>query len=183
MIKTMALMIGIQGSGKSEFCRRYLNHFTRINLDTLKTRNREKLAILQCHEAGCDYVVDNTNPTREDRARYIPMAKAKGYRVIGYYMQSVLRDCIARNEQREGRERIPAKAIAMTSNRLELPSYTEGFDELYYVGNDGKEMTACEWEENLWILMSWTGRCGNTTPSWPVRPAQPSPCSLVRPPF
>lgn len=149
MSKTVVIMIGIQGSGKSEFCRRYLGGFTRVNLDTLKTRHREKLAILHCHETGCDYVVDNTNPTREDRVRYIAAAKAEGYRVIGYYMQSVLRDCIARNDWRKGRERVPAKAIAMTSNRLELPSYTEGFDELYYVKNDGTAMTVCEWEENL----------------------------------
>ena len=67
--------------------------------------------------------------------------------MIGYYLQSVLRECIARNDRREGRERIPAKAIAMTSNRLELPSYSEGFDELYYVKNDGSEMIVCDWEE------------------------------------
>ena len=148
MEKKMALMIGIQGSGKSEFCRRYMNDYVRINLDTLKTRHREKLAILQCHETGSDYVVDNTNPTREDRFRYIAAAKAAGYRVIGYYMQSALQACIARNDQRSGKERIPAKAIAMTSNRMELPRYDEGFDELYYVANDGQAMTVSEWEED-----------------------------------
>ena len=147
MGKSMIIMIGLQGSGKSEFCRRYLAGLTRINLDTLKTRNKEKLAIQSCHDMECDYVVDNTNPTREDRVRYISAAKAEGYHVTGYYMQSILRECIARNELREGRERIPAKAIAMTSNRLELPSYSEGFDELYYVRNDGNEMIVCEWEE------------------------------------
>ena len=147
MGKSMVIMIGLQGSGKSEFCRRYLNGFTRINLDTLNTRNKERLAILQCHEEGLDYVVDNTNPTREDRAGYITAAKSAGYRVTGYYMQSVLRECIARNDRREGRERIPAKAIAMTSNRLELPRYDEGFDELYYVANNGETMTVAGWED------------------------------------
>ena len=147
MGKRIVIMIGLQGSGKSEFCRRYLKDWERVNLDTLKTRHREKLAILQCHEAGRDYVVDNTNPTREDRARYIAAAKEAGYRVIGYYMQSVLRECIARNDRREGRERVPAKAIAMTSNRLELPRYDEGFDELYYVANDGETMTVVKWED------------------------------------
>ena len=147
MGKRIVIMIGLQGSGKSEFCRRYLKDWERVNLDTLKTRHREKLAILQCHEAGRDYVVDNTNPTREYRARYIAAAKDAGYRVIGYYLQSVLRECIARNDRREGRERVPAKAIAMTSNRLELPRYDEGFDELYYVANDGETMTVVKWED------------------------------------
>ncbi len=62
-------------------------------------------------------------------------------------MQSRLQECIARNNQREGKEKIPAKAIAMTSNRLELPSRSEGFDELYFVGNDGQNMTISEWRE------------------------------------
>lgn len=146
--KTAFIMIGIQGSGKSEFCRRYLPGIERINLDTLKTRRNERRAITACHVRGVDYVVDNTNPAREDRARYIPEAKAMGYRVIGYFMQSRLQECIARNNQREGKERIPAKAIAMTSNRLEMPSFDEGFDELYFVANDGSEMIISEWREN-----------------------------------
>ena len=41
----MAIMIGIQGSGKSTFCNVHLSEFTRINLDTLHTRNKENIAI------------------------------------------------------------------------------------------------------------------------------------------
>ena len=145
--KTIYIMIGIQGSGKSTFCRMYLPEVTRINLDTLHTRNKEKLKINECFDRGCDYVVDNTNPTRKDRLRYIPDAKNNGYYVVGYYMQSQLQECIRRNNERTGKERIPAKAIAMTSNRLELPSYDEGFDELFYVADDGKEMIVEEWRE------------------------------------
>ena len=147
-MKTLYLMIGIQGSGKSEFCRRYLPEVRRVNLDTLKTRNNERRMIAECHESGCSYVVDNTNPTREDRARYIGSAKAEGYRVSGYFMQSRLRECIARNDLREGKEKIPAKAIAMTSNRLELPCLSEGFDELYFVSNDGENMVISDWRDD-----------------------------------
>ena len=42
---------------------------------------------------------------------------------------------------------LEGKAIAMTSNRLELPNRSEGFDELYFVGNDGQNMTISEWRE------------------------------------
>lgn len=147
-MKTAFIMIGIQGSGKSEFCRRFLADAARVNLDTLKTRNNEKRMIADCHVHGVDYVVDNTNPTRADRTRYISAAKEAGYRVIGYFMQSRLQDCIARNDRREGKEKIPAKAIAMTANKLELPSKDEGFDELYFVANDGEAMTISEWREN-----------------------------------
>jgi len=147
-METLYIMIGIQGSGKSEFCRRFLPDVFRVNLDTLKTRNNERRAIEECHRNGLSYVVDNTNPTRTDRERYIPAAKALGYHVVGYFMQSKLRDCITRNNMREGKAKVPGKAIAATSNKLELPSYEEGFDELFFVANDGEKMTVSEWRNN-----------------------------------
>ena len=148
IMKTLYIMIGIQGSGKSEFCRRFLPDVFRVNLDTLKTRNNERKAVEECQHKMISYVVDNTNPTRADRERYIPSAKALGYRIVGYFMQSRLKDCIARNNKREGKARIPEKAIAATSNKLELPSMEEGFDELFFVANDGKNMTVSEWRNN-----------------------------------
>ena len=75
-MKTAYIMMGIQGSGKSEFCRRFLAEVCCINLDTLKTRNNEKRQLENCIARGIDFVIDNTNPTREDRARYIPVANA-----------------------------------------------------------------------------------------------------------
>lgn len=69
---TMVLMIGIQGSGKTEFCRRYLAEgYVHVSLDALKTRKNEQRAITECFADRTDFVVDNTNPTRADRARYI----------------------------------------------------------------------------------------------------------------
>ena len=71
-MSTMILMIGIQGSGKSEFCRQYLaNKYDRVNLDTLKTRNNEQRMIEECFAQRRDFVIDNTNPTKSDRAKYI----------------------------------------------------------------------------------------------------------------
>ena len=67
--------------------------------------------------------------------------------MIGYFMQSRLRECIERNNRRAGKEKIPSGAIAATSNRLEMPSRAEGFDELYYVANDGVTMTISEWRD------------------------------------
>lgn len=147
IMKQAVIMIGIQGSGKSTFCRQYLPDVCRVNLDSLKTRNNETRLIEQCHAEGRDYVVDNTNPTTADRARYIPAAKEAGYQVIGYFMQSRLHECIRRNEARAGKARVPATAIAMTSNKLKMPSYAEGFDELYFVANDGATMTVSEWRD------------------------------------
>ena len=146
MQKTMVIMMGLQGSGKSTFYAKHLaEDYVRVNLDTLKTRYREGLLIDECLREGKSFAVDNTNPTRADRARYISRARENGYHVIGYFMESKIKDCIARNALREGKARVPDNAIAATSNRLEIPSFEEGFGELYFVKNDGKSMIIEEW--------------------------------------
>ena len=146
MQKSMVIMMGLQGSGKSTFYARYLsNDYVRVNLDTVKTRNRESLLIDECLSSGKSLAIDNTNPTRADRARYISLAREHGYRIVGYFMESKIKDCIARNALREGTARVPNTAIAATSNKLEIPSYDEGFDELYFVKNDGESMIIEEW--------------------------------------
>lgn len=148
MEKTMIIMIGLQGSGKSTFCRKNLTDtYVYVNLDTLKTRYREKLLIHECIEQGKSFVVDNTNPTTADRQRYIPLAREAGYKIVGYFMESKLKACIERNNQRSGSAKLPSMAIAATSNKLQIPSYDEGFDELYFVKNDGQTMTIEKWRQ------------------------------------
>lgn len=145
----MIIMIGLQGSGKTEYVHRFLinESFVHVNLDTLHTRNKEQILLNECFEHSQSMVIDNTNPTKEERQRYIVQGKIHGYHVIGVYMQSILQECINRNNKREGKEKIPEKAIASTSNKLELPAYSEGFDEIFYVHNDGVHMWKEEWVE------------------------------------
>ena len=77
--KTLVIMMGIQGSGKSTFYHRFLeSEYVHINLDTLKTRYRESTAFSEAIANGENIAVDNTNPTKADRARYISVAKAAG---------------------------------------------------------------------------------------------------------
>ena len=142
MEKTVVIMMGVQGSGKSTFFADYLaEDFVRVNLDTLKTRNRERLLIEECLATGKNYAVDNTNPTRADRERYIPAARAAGYRVIGYWIRTRVETCLVRNSGREGKARVPDVAIYATARKFEQPDFEEGFDELYIVENDGAGMT------------------------------------------
>jgi predicted kinase len=78
------VFVGIQASGKSSFYRaRFFDTHLRINLDMLKTRHREQLLLHACIEAKQPFVVDNTNPTVEERARYIELASSGGFRVVG----------------------------------------------------------------------------------------------------
>ena len=128
------IFIGIQGTGKSTFYREYfLDTHIRINLDMLKTRHREKFIFQACLSAKQSFIIDNTNPTVEDREKYIMAAKAQGFQVLGYYFDSNLEDCKQRNNQREGKKVIPLVGILSTYKKLVLPSYTEGFDAIYSV--------------------------------------------------
>ncbi len=148
MLKTLNIMIGIQGSGKSTFCKSFFaSNTVRINLDELKTRHREKTLFENSVAESKCIVIDNTNPTVAEREKYIAFAKASGYKIVGYFMQSILKDCIERNEQRTGKEKIPRCAIAATSNKLQMPSYCEGFDEIYFVKNDGNKFTVEKWKD------------------------------------
>ena len=146
--KLAIIFIGIPASGKSTFYRQnFEDEFVHINLDILHTRNNEKALIEKCLLEGKSFVVDNTNPTKENRQRYIPAAKSAGYRVEGYFFQSVLQDCIKRNSRRKGKAKIPDTAVASISNKLEMPDKSEGFDEIYFVSIDEKGFKKERWKD------------------------------------
>ena len=131
------ILIGIQAVGKSSFYQeRFFHTHVRINLDMLRTRHRERLLIRACLEAKQPFVVDNTNVKREERAKYIEAAQAAGFRVVGYYFPSTVRDALRRNNLRTGPRHIPVKGVLGTYKRLQEPSLDEGFDLLYRVRID-----------------------------------------------
>ncbi len=128
------ILIGVQATGKSTFFKeRFADTHVRINLDMLKTRPREKIILEACLKAKQSFVIDNTNPTVFDRQRYIPLAKAAGFEVIGYYFASKIVDVLQRNQQRSGKKRIPVPGVQAAYRKLQLPTMSEGFDKLYYV--------------------------------------------------
>ena len=128
------IFCGIQASGKSTFyCQRLLNSHVRISLDLLRTRHREALLLRFCLATQAKFVVDNTNPTVAERQRYIAPAKAAGYAIVGYYFSSSASEALLRNQLRPAAEQVPEVGIRGTRARLEMPSFAEGFDELYFV--------------------------------------------------
>ncbi|MHB8877749.1 MAG: AAA family ATPase [Myxococcaceae bacterium] len=131
------LLIGIQGTGKSSFYRqRFFDTHVRLSLDMLRTRNRERILFEACLAARQPLVVDNTNVTAAERARYLGKARAAGFRVLGYYFESGLEDALRRNQQRQGKGRIPVAGVIATHRRLQPPALSEGFDELFLVTLD-----------------------------------------------
>lgn len=123
------LLIGIQGAGKSTFYRDcFFDTHVRISLDLLRTRNREKRLLELCLETRQPFVVDNTNPTAAERARYLVPARAAGFEVGGYFFEPDPKGSFERNRQRA--RSVPPAGLFGTLKRLERPRPEEGFDRL-----------------------------------------------------
>ncbi len=128
------VLVGVQGAGKSAWyhanCR---DTHLRLNLDMLRTRNRENILLHACLAAVQPFVVDNTNPTAKGRRRYVELAKAAGFRVNAVVFRISLDEALSRNAQRTGRARVPDVAIRGTCAKLEPVTWAEGFDEITWV--------------------------------------------------
>ncbi len=144
------IFIGLQAAGKSTFyLRRFFRTHVRINMDMVGTKHRERLLLDACLAGKQPFVIDKVNAAAADRARYINLAKVAGFHVVGYYFQSKLDDCLARNAARPEAEQVPKTAILGTYKRLQLPSPAEGFDQLYYVRTTTGEFVVEEWRDEV----------------------------------
>lgn len=141
----LIIFTGVQASGKSTFYMLNLYHsHLRINLDMLKTRHRENIIFEAGLVSKTKMVIDNTNPTKADRARYIQRAKDAGFDVISYYFETDLSSTLERNSYRIGKANIPEVGVRATYKKLEVPSLDEGFDEIFkvkIVGNGDFSLT------------------------------------------
>jgi len=130
----LIIFTGVQASGKSTFYQHYFYHtHLRINLDMLRTRHRENILFEAALTSKTKMVIDNTNMSKSDRARYIERAKEAEFEIISYYFETDLDSTLIRNAQREGKANIPEKGVKATFHRLQIPHTSEGFDELFKV--------------------------------------------------
>lgn len=128
------IFCGIQGSGKTTFYKqRFFRTHLRLSLDLLHTRNKEALFLMTCLATQQRFVIDNTNPTKADRLRYIQAAKVAKFKLVCYFFDTDVSSAILRNNQRIGKERIPIPGIRGTFRKLQVPRYDEGFDQIYIV--------------------------------------------------
>jgi predicted kinase len=131
------VLCGLQGAGKTTLYRdRWLETHVRISMDLLRTRAREAALLELCLSTRQPLVVDNTNPTAADRARYVGPARAAGFKVVGYLVDASPGEALAGNAQRA--RRVPERGVLRTARRFVRPTPEEGFDELWHaVAADG----------------------------------------------
>ncbi len=149
----LEILMGLQASGKSTFCDRTFSKthevISKDRMRNNKNRNRRQTQLIEA-ALHCDrsVVIDNTNPTIEDRASLIRLGQFYNARIIGYFFESDVHRSLERNQQRTGKAKVPDVGIYATIKKLVLPSYSEGFHQLFYVQIElGNVFKVTEWNE------------------------------------
>jgi predicted kinase len=138
----LVIFVGLQASGKSTFFReRFAATHAHVSKDLFRNnrdRNRRQAQLIEAALGkGVSVVVDNANPTVEDRMSLIRLGRRFGAKIVGYYFDSTVRQSIGRNRQRVGADQVPDVAVYATAKKLERPAYREGFDERFSVRMTG----------------------------------------------
>jgi predicted kinase len=153
---TVAVLVGLQASGKTTFCREVLgNAYVLVSKDRFpNARNRQgrqMRLIRQALDGGQDVAVDNTNPSPAEWQPLIQAARAAGARVVAYWFHPDLAGSMLRNAARLGRSRVPDVGIHATMARLERPRAADGFDavlDVRFQAGGGFEVHPAEGEVN-----------------------------------
>lgn len=144
----MVLFTGIPASGKTSFYReRFFPSHVYISLDQLRSRSAEDEILEFCIRRQKSCVVDDTNVSRQARARYIVRAKEANVRIVGYCFVTSRAEAIRRNAARTGRACVREAAIGAMYRQLEYPTLEEGYDELYFVRLNENGFVVEEYDE------------------------------------
>ncbi|MFN8376124.1 MAG: ATP-binding protein [Anaerolineae bacterium] len=140
-----------EATSRSSFYKeRFYRTHMRINLDMLKSRHREGRSFCaRVWKTQQAFVVDNTNTTIKTRSKYVELVKSAGFKLIDllFLIQLTGRPAAQRSRQGEGTDS-DAGVIGMY-NRLQQPSYSEGFNELYYVKLTDSGFIVREWRDEI----------------------------------
>ncbi len=140
----LVIVIGLQASGKTTFARsRFGDTYQYVSKDLLRNNSnparKQRQLIEAALQQGLSVVVDNTNPTIEERKELIELGRLYAAEITGCFFEVQLKQCLERNRAREGKARVPDVAIFATLKKLARPSYTEGFTKLFSVYNRGDQ--------------------------------------------
>jgi predicted kinase len=133
----LVVLVGLPAAGKSTFTRERFPNHELVSKDLWpNARNRERRQqrlVEAALAAGRPVIVDNTNPSPEERAPLLAIARKLGNAVDGYWFVPDVAGSFARNALREGRSRVPDVAIRAVRARLVEPTREEGFSRLFHV--------------------------------------------------
>lgn len=146
----LVVLIGVPCSGKTTLAKSYFSDHEWVNLDTIHAmltqdgprgfnhlnrklgRSIEHTMISSWLSQNRSVVIDNTNLTQEDRAKYFPPAYEFGAEQIAIYFPPDRDGCVKRNWKRKDETGIfiPNDYIYESIDRIEHPTIDEGFTEI-----------------------------------------------------
>ncbi|MDH6223463.1 ATP-binding protein [Streptomyces sp. MJP52] len=140
----VAVLVGLQASGKSTFYVRCLAHrYALVSKDLFPRRARGKQSrqmrqVAEALEAGLPVAVDNTNPGPQEWGPLIEAGHAHGATVTAYWFPPDLAGSLRRNAARADVARVPDVGVRATFRKLRRPTTADGFDAVLEVRLDGR---------------------------------------------
>lgn len=139
----MAVLVGLQASGKTTFCRTVLGaaymHVSKDHFPNSKKKQQRQLRLIaEALESGRNVAVDNTNPTPAEWAPLAEAARSHGARLVAYWFPPNFDGSVRRNAARGTKTRVPAVGLRATAARLQEPTAADGFDQVLTVRFDGR---------------------------------------------
>lgn len=138
-VQTMVIMHGFPASGKTSFVKCHLlpRGYIWINQDTMQTFSRCHRATRDNLAQGRSIVIDNTNPNRAARAKYIDVAKEHNpnIRIIALTMATSKElaqhlNMVRERESNGGIHHVPLVAYHTFLKRVEKPDSGERIDRI-----------------------------------------------------
>jgi RNA ligase len=137
MEKTLVLLVGAQGSGKSTYCQRHLADYFRISQDDQGKQAHHTILDGALHRGEPRIVVDRINNLKAQRKRYLEPARQFGYRTRIVWLNTDRSLCLKRCQERTDHPTLkPVEAEGALHHYFEnfqTPSRREA-DELVILG-------------------------------------------------
>ena len=124
-------MVGLQGAGKSTWVQEHLAQthavVSKDHWPNARRREaRQTRVVRDLLAAGRSVVVDNTNPSPEERAALVELASEAGVPARAVWLDLPLETSLSRNLARSGRTQVPTVGVLATLRRFVPPSVDEG---------------------------------------------------------